>query len=270
MAVNTNATLLANLVDPEVIGSMLNKKLIDLIKFSPLAQIDTTLVGSAGDEISLPYYTYLGDAVTVLEGQPIPIRQLTQSVSKVKIHKIGNGAELTDEAMLSAYGDPLGEAVSQLATSIASTVDNELLGALEGNTTNVFTSTNALVSVDDIADALALFGEDIDGDKVIMIDAATYAALRKTTSWIPNTDIGADLLIKGVVGMIHGCQVVVTNRIKNKHAYIVKPQALALFMKRDTMVEADRDIINKSTIVTADKHFAVYLKDATKAIKITF
>ena len=68
--------------------------------------------------------------------------------------------------------------------------------------------------------------------------------------------------------MVQGCQVIVTNRIKDKSAYIVKPGALGIVLKRDVMVETDRDIVNKSTVITADKHLATYLIDETKAIKI--
>jgi hypothetical protein len=72
--------------------------------------------------------------------------------------------------------------------------------------------------------------------------------------------------------MVQGCQVLVSNKLKEasskENAYIVKPGALRLFMKRDTLVESDRDIVNKSTTITADKHFAPYLYDASKAIKI--
>ena len=39
-------------------------------------------------------------------------------------------------------------------------------------------------------------------------------------------------------------------------------------MKRETIIETDRDIINKSTVLTADKHYVAYLYDSSKAIKI--
>lgn len=268
MALDTNATKLANLVDPEVIADLLEVKLMDAIKFAPLAKIDTTLVGQPGSTVKLPYYAYIGDAVVVSEGEDIPVRRLTQKTKDVTIQKIGNGGVLTDESVLSGFGDPIGEFVTQLADSIASKLDNDLVAALNGNTQTVFQSTNSVVSADDIADALALFGEDIDGDKALLVDANTYAALRKTSGWLPASDIAADMLIKGVVGMVHGCQVIVTNRIKDKAAYIVKPGALAIFLKRDTMVETDRDIVNKTTVITADKHCATYLIDDTKAVTI--
>lgn len=56
MAAGANATLLTNLVDPEVLGGFIDKKLVDAIRLAPLARIDDTLVGRAGDEISLPSY----------------------------------------------------------------------------------------------------------------------------------------------------------------------------------------------------------------------
>ena len=216
MAISEQATMLKNLVDPEVIGDMINQKLTDAIKFAPLAKVDTTLVGQPGSTVKLPYYTYIGDAVVVAEGEDIPIRQLTQSTKEVKISKIGNGGVLTDESVLSGYGDPTGELVDQLVLSIASTIDNQLVAALAGNETNVFSATN--VDADAVADALALFGEDIDGEKVLTVDPTTYTALRKSDDWLPASDVAANMIIKGTIGMVHGCQVIVTNRIADGSA----------------------------------------------------
>ena len=39
-------TKLANLVDPQVMADMVSAKLPKKIKFSPIARVDTTLVGS--------------------------------------------------------------------------------------------------------------------------------------------------------------------------------------------------------------------------------
>lgn len=268
MALSTNATKLANLIDPEVIGDLIDKKLVDAIKFAPLAKIDTTLSGQPGSTVKLPYYNYIGDAVVVAEGEDIPIRQLSQSTKEVTIYKVGNGGVLTDEAVLSGYGDPVGEFTDQLVTSIASKVDNDLVTSLEANDETVFTAASASITADDVAGALALFGEDIDGEKALIVNPATYTNLRKSDGWLPASDVSAEILIKGTVGMVHGCQVIVTNRITSGNAHIVKPGALAIFLKRDVMVESDRDIVNKSTVITADKHLATYLLDETKAIKI--
>lgn len=266
----STGTYLSNLFNPEVVGDMLNQKLTNAIKLAPLATIYNNLQGRPGNTITLPYYSYIGSAVEVAEGTDISISQLTEQTKEVTIKKYGKGVQITDEAVLSGYGDPIGQATMQMALAIADAVDNSLLAALDANT--VKHAITAKMTPDDIADALVLFGEDIDGEKVLLTDATGYATLRKADDWIPGTEIGANMIIRGTVGMIHGCQVVVTNRIKKSGSvtnyHIVKPGALAIYMKRDTMVEVDRDIINKSTVMTADKHFATYLLDSSKAIRI--
>ena len=276
MALDANATLLTNLVNPQVMADLIDKKLVDLMRFAPLAVIDTTLQGRPGNTISLPAYSYIGDASTVSEGADIGISQLIEAAATATIHKIGNGVQITDEAVLSGYGDPLGEATKQLALSIASQVDNEFIGVLNAITSPMVhtAGTPGTLAFGDIADALELFGEDIeDGSaRVLVVSPKQYTNLRKTTGWLPASDVSAGLAIKGVVGMVQGCQVLVSNKLKEasnkENAYIVKPGALRLFMKRGVLVESDRDIVNKSTVITADSHFAPYLYDASKAVKI--
>lgn len=276
MALDPNATLLSNLINPQVLADMIDAKLVDYMRFAPLATIDRTLQGRPGNTITLPSYAYIGDASTVAEGADIGISQLTTSSTPVQIHKIGNGVQITDEAVLSGFGDPLGEATKQLSLSIASQVDNEFLGVLNAiSSPMVHTAATAgTLAFADVADALELFGEDVeDGSaRVLLISPKQYTGLRKTPGWLPASDISADLAIKGSVGMVQGCQVIVSNKLKEasskENAYIVKAGALRLFMKRGVLVESDRDIINKSTVITADSHFAPYLYDASKAIKI--
>lgn len=269
MAIDTNATKLANLFNPQVVADLINAKLTDAIRFSPLCRIDTTLAGRPGSTITLPTYAYIGDATAVAEGADIPISQLTESTAEVTIAKVGKGVQLTDEAVLSGYGDPKGEAVNQIRTAIASKVDNDVLEVLNGITSNMTHTVTGAITVDEIANALVKFGEDIEGEKVLLVSPDDYAVIRKADEWCPASEIAANLIIKGSVGAVHGCQVVVSNKLKGKkQSFIVKPGALALYLKRDTLVETDRDIINKSTVITADKHYVAYLYDASKAIKI--
>jgi len=39
-------------------------------------------------------------------------------------------------------------------------------------------------------------------------------------------------------------------------------------MKREVMVEADRDILKKTNVISADVHYVAYLRDESKAVKI--
>lgn len=272
MALDTNGTKLAQLINPQVMADMIDKKLVDYIKFAPLATIDNTLAGQPGNTITLPSFGYIGDAADVAEGADVSIAKMSTSTATATIKKVGKGVELTDEALLSGYGDPMGEAVSQLRMAVASKVDNDILATLNGATLT-YTASGTEFTADDIADALVKFGEDIDGDKVIVVSPATYAALRKADDWCPASEIAAQMVIQGSVGMVHGCQVVLSNKLTGstygKKAYIVKPGALRIFMKRDTNVEADRDIVSKHWVITVDKHYVCYLYDQSKAIALT-
>ena len=275
------ASVLANMVNPEVMADMIDKKLTDLIKFAPLADIDYTLQGRPGDTITLPSWNYIGDANTLGEGATLNTVVLSAGKVNATIHKVAQGVEITDEAVLSGFGDPLGEAANQLALAIASRVDNEVLGILHAIDANGLlyntANNNTVPAVTDIIPALTLFGEDIeDGPTVALVNPTVYQAMRTAVganTWIPASEIAAGIAVKGVVGEFAGCQVMVSNKLKTDAAgagdiYLVKPGALRIFLKRDTLVESDRDILKFTTTMTASKHFVAYLYNAKKAVRI--
>ena len=266
----TTGTYLSSLFNPQVVADLIDTKLTDNMVFAPLARIDYTLQGRAGNTVTLPYYSYIGAASQVSEGYDIGIRKLTQSTSSVTIVKYGVAVQLTDEAVLSGYGDPIGEAATQIATSIDDATDNALLAALAANSASAQNySASAALEPEDIPLALATFGEDNDGQKALLVTPDFYAKL-VGKNWIPASEIAADIRIRGAVGMAYGCQVIVTNRlVTSGNLYIVKPNTLAVFVKRGVMVETDRDILNQSTVLAGSILCAPYLLNPTGMIKLT-
>lgn len=269
-------TKLNNLINPEVIADFIEQKLVDNIVFAPLAEIDYTLEGRAGNTLKFPVWRYVGDASTLSEASTLSVATLTASTASVTVHKIAQGVELTDEAVLSGLGDPVGEAVSQITLAMASGIDNEMLNTLGtiGSTMTYQTSASTVAPKDtDIIDALELFGEDIDGVKVAVVPPAVYTSMRKTGkdsgNWIPASELSAQIAIKGAVGEYQGCQVIVSNKLKTSgDIYIVKPKALRLIMKKEAQVETDRDILKFTNVITGSVHFATYLYNASGAIRI--
>jgi len=271
MAATSNATLLQDLFVPEVVADAIDKKLVNAIRFAPLAVIDTTLEGRPGDELTMASYEYIGDAEDVAEGTDIPIAKLSQDTEKVKVSKIGKAVEFSDEALISASGNIAEEAAKQVVVAVNSKLEADLIE--EMSTKAVLTSELSLADENithGIADALAKFGEDIDGEKVLLVPPAVYTALVKSDGWIPNTEAGANIIINGTVGSIFGAQVVLSNRLTARNeAYIIKPGALRIVMKRNTLVEFDRDILSEMNYIKASKLFAPYVYDKSKVIKIT-
>lgn len=269
MASTSNTTMLADLLDPQVVADYIDKKLINNIRFAPLATVRTDLVGRPGDEVTVPFYKYVGMASDVAEGADIPIAKLSQGTKKAKVSKIGRAVQFTDEALLSAYNNDIAEeAANQVVLAINDKVEKMFLTEM-GKATLKSTIAATGSPAAGVVDALVKFGEDVDGQKVLLCDPNFYARLLKSDGWIPNTEMGAEIIVRGTLGAVYGTQVVLTNRlIGTGKAYIVKPGALALFMKRDTLVEFDRDKIDQTNYIIGSKIFCPYLYDETKIIEV--
>ncbi|MEA0553768.1 N4-gp56 family major capsid protein [Lysinibacillus irui] len=269
-------TKLANLVNPEVMADMVSAKLPAAIKFSPLAKMDYTLVGRPGNTITVPKYKYIGDAQVVAEGQPIDISLLQTETDTATIVKYGKAIELPDEAVLSGYGDPIGNAVDQIVQSIAAAVDNASLEALQAAPLFVGDGT-AAISEALVYDATDRFEDEEDEVKVLFIAPAQAKTVRNDPGFlkpIHMAEYGITPVMDGVIGVLGDCQVVVSRKMEADQVtgtynnVIVKEGALTLFLKRDVEVESDRDITTKTTVISADEHVVAYLNDDSKAVRL--
>ena len=259
-------TKMEHMINPEVLGAMVDGELEFALKFTNLATVDHTLVGRAGNTVSLPAYKMIGEAVDVAEGEAIPVEQLATENENVTVKKAGKGVRITDEAILSGYGDPLGQASKQLAKAIASKVDSDVMDCLDKIGPEM--TINKELSAEVVSEALVKFGEDLDGQKVLLISPAQLHALKQDPTWLSVQELGKEALVEGAIGQIHGCDVVISNRVEGAN-YIVKPGAVAIYLKRETSLETERIPSIRATELTVDKHYTVHLADVTKAIKIT-
>lgn len=258
-------TQLQNMVDPEVLAAMISAELPNAIKFSGVAPIDTTLQGQPGSTITIPAFKYIGDAKVVAEGAPIDYELLETQTAQHEIKKIAKGVEITDEALLSGYGDPLGEAGQQIIKSIASEVDNQTLAAIKTGTLSVSAETKEIFDKID-----ETFNDENNEGGVLFVSPKTAIALRNayTESYTRASDLGDNVLVTGNFGEILGWEIVRSRKVADDEAFAVKAGALKTYLKRAAMVETDRDITRKVTQLTGDQHFVVALYDDSKVVKV--
>lgn len=273
MAAETDLTTLSTQVDPEVLAPIVSYELKNSLRFAALAQIDETLKDRPGSEITFPSFEYIGDAKDVGEGESIPFSKLTTSTTKVTIKKAAKGVHISDEAMLSGYGDPVGEAASQLAKSLANKVDNDILeAALKGTQHVAFAAT-----VEGVQAALDTFNDEEDGVVVGVFNPSDASSLRMDA--IKNnagTEVGANALIKGTYYDVLGVQIQRSRKMPKGTGVLVKISsdevdklpAFKVVLKRDTQIETARDIYKKSTEMTGDKHYGVYLFNESKVVRM--
>lgn len=268
-----NETKKEALIIPEVMGQMIEAELPHALVFSALLDIDNALQGVPGDTKTVPKWGLIGEAEDVKEMEAIPYEKLSTSKAKVTIKKVGKGVQLSDEAILSGYGDPIGQAVKQLTTAIARKIDKDSLAELDKAKLEFDLKTKPL-TYDVVADALVKFGEKIDDPKIMFITPEQYRDLRKNPNFLALKDmVGKPIMMSGVVGEICGVQLKVTSNpaiVKGETVlnYIVEPKSLGLLLKRQAEVEKARDIDTKSTKVNADMHYGVYIKDDSKVLKL--
>ncbi|MGF7184959.1 N4-gp56 family major capsid protein [Desulfitispora alkaliphila] len=265
-------TMLSDLINPEVMADMVSAELPNKIRFTQIARVDNTLQGQAGNTITVPKYLYIGDAEDVAEGVAMGTTTLTTTSQQATVKKAGKAIELTDEAVLSGYGDPVGEAVTQLTMAMANKVDNDCLAALDEATLTHDASADS-ISADIIADAIDKFEEEDDEPKVLFIHSKQKTTLRKDPQFTRASDMGDAVVMSGVIGEIYGCQVVVSNKLPEDtdvySNYIVKSGALDIYLKRNVSIEDDRDILAKTTVISADEHYVAVLADESKVVKFT-
>ena len=275
-------TKLADLINPEVMADMISAKIENAIVVTPFAKIDTTLAGQPGSKITVPQYNYIGDAVDVPEGEEVPESQLSVTDVEYEIKKAAKGVTLTDEAVLSAYGNPVGETNSQLALAIRGKVEGDCISAL-ATSENVYNGTD-VIGYEGIVKAIDVFNEEMNTEKVMFVNPKQVSTLRLDNNFISADKYNAQVIMKGEIGMVANTRIVPSRRIVEQEGFYYCPivqletderteddvPAITIYTKRETNVETERDTHTKTTFISADKHYVAALTNASKVVVAKF
>ena len=288
-------TKIEDLIVPEVMADMISAKVEAKVIISKIAKVDTTLQGQPGNEVTVPQYKYIGDAEDVAEGVAMGTAKLETGSTKFTIKKAGKGVSITDEAILSGYGDPVGEANKQLALAIANKIDNDVvdvinkeyaLGTAEDGVQLIYDGSSAKISYAGVVDAEDLFDEETSSDKILYVHPKQMTQLRKDADFISADKYDGNVMTSGEVGKIGTCRVVRSKKVKLNSegtAYlnpIVKltndaeteedAPAVTIYLKRDTQVERERKADAGLTNIYTNKHYGVALTNTTKVVLAKF
>lgn len=280
------ATKLENLIDAEVMADVISGKMESAIRVAPFAKVDTTLQGkNAGDTITVPQFSYIGDAEDIAEGIECGTVQLTATTTEAKVKKAMKAVTLTDEAVLSGYGDPVGETNAQLAKAIAAKVDVDAMDALQTAQLTYDGSANK-ISYAGIVDAVDKFEEEFNSDKVIFVHPSQVGALRKDADFLAADKLAESVRVTGAIGKICNCEVVPSKKVplnEGGTGYVCpivklneevetedESPALTIYMKRNVNVETERHTLSRTTDISVDEIYTVALSNASKVVLATF
>jgi N4-gp56 family major capsid protein len=268
-------------------GDMINAKIEALAKITPYAKVDTTLQGVPGDTKTVPSWNYIGDAEDVAEGAEVGLTQMTAASTTFTIKKAMKAVGITQEAINSGLGNPVGQAEAQLAKSIVGKVDNDVLAA--ALTASNIHDTADVIGYAGIVDAVSKFEDEEDGiEKVMFISPKQEAQLLKDPDFLSADKFQAGVAVNGAIGKIAGCWIKKSNKIKAKSGVYTCPiiklepdsaeteytedelPALTIFLKKDTTVDAEWFPKKQQHDITACKYYGVALTNAAKVVLAKF
>lgn len=282
----TGITKITNLIDPQVMADMINGKVSKKIRVTPFAKIDDTLSGVPGDTITVPTYAYIGDAEDVAEGIAAGTTVLTTTSTTAKVKKAMKAVELTDEAVLSGYGDPIGQTTGQLSTSIAAKIDEDCMTALLGVKVLTYDGSAAKISYDGIVDAIDLFDEEVNGEKAMFVNPKQVTDLRKDSNFISADKYDNNVVMTGEIGKIVNTRIVPSKKVvlDSTSAFyscpIIKLEddvevdseapALTIYLKRSVNLETERNTLKRTTILSVDEFYTAVVSNASKVVLSKF
>lgn len=210
----SEVTKMQDMINPEVMGDMLDAKIEAQLKLTPYARLDDTLEGVPGDTKTVPAWNYIGDAEDVAEGEEVDTTKMTSSKSTFSIKKAMKSVSITQESINSGLGNPVGQAETQLAKSIAGKVDNDVLAAAYEAQMTAGDGTSQ-IGYNGLVDASTKFEDEEDGiEKVLFIHPNQEATLLKDSNFISADKYEAGVMVKGAIGKVAGCQVKKSKKVR--------------------------------------------------------
>lgn len=246
-------TKMENMINPEVMGDMINAKIEALLKITPYAKVDTTLQGVPGDTKTVPSWNYIGDAVDVAEGEEVDLTKMTASSTTFSIKKAMKAVGITQEAINSGLGDPVGQAEAQLSKAIAGKVDNDVLEAAYKGTVVVAPSTKEVIAYKGIVDAVTQFEDEEDGiEKVMFIHPKQETALLKDPDFLSADKFTAGVAVNGAIGKIAGCWVKKSKKVRLV-SYVVDDSAGTVQITTENIEEYQAKVDPSVTLTVSNK-----------------
>lgn len=282
-----SVTQMSNVINPEVMGTMIEAKIPAKIRFAPFAKIDDTLQGVAGDTKTIPSWNYIGDAEDIAEGVECDLTLMTAGTKTFTIKKAMKSVGITQEAVNSGLGDPIGQAETQLAKAMAGKVDNDVLEALlTATATSGDGSTK--IAYAGIVDAVGVFDEEEITDKVMFIAPEQVTTLRKEADFISADKYDNKVMMSGEIGMVATTRIVPSKKIVAVDGVYTCPivklepadaeteytedelPAVTILLKKDVQVDADWYARKQTHEITAAKYYGVALTNEAKVVLAKF
>lgn len=263
----------------KVIGAKATDLLMTSLNHRSLMTIDTDLQGSEGMTKTINTYTYTGEAEVLAagSGSTAAKRGSVAYVGKdYTVACIQQAFDYLDEDFMkdSKVVDIATQGATQVMVNFLTDKFYEALATTSSGAELVgkteFANGSA-ISYDTVVDAISDMNIEDESKLVLVIPNEWKADLRKDDDY-KSARMG-EVIYNGQVGQIAGIPVVATKALNHTataaaKAYLLTPEAVTLFVKKNVEVEQDRNSDTRANAVYLREYYVCALTDATKARKI--
>lgn len=265
------------LIIPSVFADAINAKLDTTLRIGRVAFDATSVIPEirqAGDTIHFPTINRVATAGTVTKGTALTPAVIDMTDSSATIQWVGSSMRVYDSEKAQIKGRVMDNVVEQVATAMAKKIDNDLTVAMD--TDAVFkqgTTSATTISVSEIYQALANFGDDIDTDTFagIIINSRLLSSFLHMDEFVSANKTyqtnGNGIVNDGVAGYYIGIPVIICNNGTYDTAkaecktYIVKKNALGYVFQKEVSIEEEREAKLLATDIVASSLYACKLLD---------
>lgn len=273
-------TVNQNVIVPEIYSDLVREKISGYcVMESATTKIDT-LKGQPGETVSFPVWSYIGDAVDITPGTPMPKTSLKQTSTQATIKMVSAPAvSVNDYDNAVSFGNALDESAKQQAISMARKLDRDLIDCAISTPLKSQPGTANNIEFDDLMNAMKLFGDEVNIEDFAFI--AIHSLLIPSFVSMPGftdatntmTAPGNGIVHNNLLGYWRGIPVVITDRLydsKNQEAYalIIKNGSLGIIPKSEIFVETEREASTRTTTVYCSTYYATALIDESGIVMV--
>ena len=271
-------TINKQVIVPEVYASLVREKIAGKVKVAQFLVNLGDLHGKVGETLTMPKYSYIGDAKDWNIATPMDVTQMKQTSTKATIKAIQAPAvKVADYDNEVELGNAIEEASNQQAIGVARKYDTDAIACALTSPLKYQLATKNTVTQAEMISILGLYGDDRDSadfDAIVIHSSfapSFYAMDMFTSREKTMTKDGNGIAVNGVIGYFLDIPVVLSDRLydaTNQEGFILvmKKNAISIIPKENPFAEASRDASLRQTTIYLSQFYAMALTDDTAIV----
>ena len=246
--------------DNKIIEAKAKDLLTTAINTRSLMTVDTSLAETAGMTKTINVYTYNGAAEELEAGEGNSTRgAISFTGTDYKVKRVQANFDYTDDDFMKDN-----TVVDNGVAGATAILKNKMNADFFAECAKATLTEEGGLSYDTIVDAIGKLNVEDESKVFVVIPNEAKAALRKDPDYIA-ARMG-EVVYTGQVGTICGIPVIASKAADA--AYVMTPEAVKLFMKKDVSAGSERDEDTCVNSVYIRAYYIAALVDATKICKI--